>query len=173
MGDDKANKAYEVLRDSTSQKNRYKFALVCIKLNRFQDAEEALTGASLLNYRNVRTDQNHLNLKENKLIPNGASGYYLLGFVLEKQFKMKLAVECYECALKMQPTLWCAFERLCKLQGGPKASKGRVDAVKIFSDKNEDVQQMNRMIREHMSNIQQHAAFMSQLASNQKPFPHV
>ena len=27
---------------------------------------------------------NDLNLKENVNIPNGASGYYLLGFVLEK-----------------------------------------------------------------------------------------
>ena len=36
-------------------------------------------------------------------------------------------------------TLWCAFERLCKLKGGPKSSDGKVDAAKIFSDSNSDV----------------------------------
>ena len=82
---------------------------------------------------------NHLNLGENRNIPNGASGYYLLGFVLEKQYKDKIAVECYEKALNLQPTLWCAFERLCKLVGGPQSTDGRVDADKIFTDSNTDI----------------------------------
>ena len=50
---------------------------------------------------NFMMGDHHLNLNENRLIPNGASGYFLLGFVLEKQFKKKIAVECYEKALEM------------------------------------------------------------------------
>jgi hypothetical protein len=98
-----------------------------------------------------------LNLNDNRFIPNGASGYFLLGFILEKQFKKKIAVECYEKALEMQPTLWCAFERLCKMVGGPH-SQNKLDAAKIFQDNNADMNQMNSMILEHMNNIQQHAA---------------
>jgi len=77
--------------------------------------------------------------------------------VLESQFKNEKAVECYERALQLQPTLWCAFERLCKLQGGQEASGDRVDAARIFTENNSDILQMNSLIREHMMNIQQHA----------------
>ena len=42
MGDGKAFKAYEVLKDCTSAANRYKFALACFKLNKMQEAERAL-----------------------------------------------------------------------------------------------------------------------------------
>ena len=66
-------------------------------------------------------------------------------------------MECYEKALEMQPTLWCAFERLCKMVGGP-YSHAKVDAAKIFQDNNADMNQMNSMIREHMNNIQQHTS---------------
>ena len=46
-GEGKAFKAYEVLKDCQSSKNRYKFALICIKLNRYNEAELALSGAKL------------------------------------------------------------------------------------------------------------------------------
>lgn len=97
LGEDKAYKAYEVLKECQSAKNRYKFAITCIKLNKFHDAEQALTGARLLSNKSNSgyMKNNDLNLKENVNIPNGASGYYLLGFVLEKQFKEKIAIECY------------------------------------------------------------------------------
>ena len=63
-----------------------------------------------------------MNLEENKSIPNGAGGYYYLGFVCERQGKTKEASECYQKALQLQPSLWCAFERLCHLLGGSKSS---------------------------------------------------
>lgn len=95
----------------------------------------------------------HLDLNQNKSIPHGAPGYYLLGYVLECQFKNEKAIECYEKALQLQPTLWCAFERLCRLLGGPTASKDKVDAARIFTEQNPDILQMNGLIREHMNNI--------------------
>lgn len=42
IGDGKAYKAYEVLKNSTNNANRYKFALTCFKLNKLQEAEKAL-----------------------------------------------------------------------------------------------------------------------------------
>jgi len=44
IGEGKTYKAYEILKDCQSSKNRYKFALACIKLNRYNEAELALTG---------------------------------------------------------------------------------------------------------------------------------
>jgi anaphase-promoting complex subunit 3 len=35
MGEGKVHKVYEILKDCTSAANRYKFALACIKLNKF------------------------------------------------------------------------------------------------------------------------------------------
>lgn len=88
----------------------------------------------------------------------------MLGVVLEKQGKKGQAVDCYERALHMQPTLWCAFEKLCKLAGGP-ASDERVDAAKFFTSTNLDIQQMNSMIKEHM-HIQQYNHQMGVVVNN-------
>jgi len=100
LGEGKAYKAYEVLKDCQSPKNRYKFALTCIKLNRYNEAELALTGAKLpANFK--RGENNHLNLNDNQFIPNGASGFYLLGYVLEKQYKKPIAEKAYEKALSL------------------------------------------------------------------------
>ena len=49
LGEGKAYKAYEILRDCQQNANRYKFALICMKLNKFQEAERAL-----LNRRQAR-----------------------------------------------------------------------------------------------------------------------
>lgn len=132
LGEEKPYKAYEILKDCQSAKNRYKFALTCIKMKKYQDAEKALMGADLPQFQ---TDLNNFSqsVSQNRFVPNGASGYYLLGFVLEKQFKRLPAIECYEKALQLQPTLWCAFERLCKMLGGPESSNGKVNAVTLFS----------------------------------------
>ena len=42
LGEGKAYKAYEVLKDCQQNANRYKFALTCIKLNKYPEAEKAL-----------------------------------------------------------------------------------------------------------------------------------
>lgn len=38
----KAYKAYHILKDCKSEQNKYKFAVVCLKLNKLNDAEKAL-----------------------------------------------------------------------------------------------------------------------------------
>ena len=109
------------MKDSQSNANRYKFAITCLKLNKLADAEKAL-----LNRKNIKQyqqqDQNILNQ-----VPNGAAGLYLLGQICERQIKRKEAVEYYTKALLLDPTLWCAFERLCKLQMN-------IDPNKIFNE---------------------------------------
>jgi hypothetical protein len=68
-----------------SPQSRYKFAIVCLKLKKYQEAELALTGALLPESNRVGCFTDHsLNLEENKFVPNGASGFYLLGQAFEK-----------------------------------------------------------------------------------------
>jgi len=105
-GEGKAYKAYEVLKDCQANANRYKFALVCLKLNKLADAERVLL--------NKRAFKNQPGQSEYS-VPNGAAGFYLLGLVCEKQIKIKDAIEFYTKALELDPTLWCAYEKLCKL----------------------------------------------------------
>ncbi len=51
-------------------------------------------------------------------IPNGAAGLYLLGQILERQGKQRDALDFYRKAVEQDPTLWCAFEKLCKANDG-------------------------------------------------------
>lgn len=60
-------------------------------------------------------------------VPNGAAGIFLLGQICEKQTKKKEAQDYYTKALLMDPTLWCAFEKLCKLQVN-------IDPSKFFNE---------------------------------------
>lgn len=64
IGQGKIYKAYDVLKSSQSPQNRYKFALTCMKLKKWEEAEKSLQGGR------SRTDI--------KNVPNGAAGLYLL-----------------------------------------------------------------------------------------------
>lgn len=65
IGLGKIYKAYDVLKNSVSFQNRYKFALTCMKLKKWEEAEKALQGG-----RSSRSDI--------KNVPNGAAGLFLL-----------------------------------------------------------------------------------------------
>ena len=101
-GEGKAYKAFEVLKDTSSPANRYKFALACLKLNRIVDAEKALL--------NKKTLKGHHMMEIEKHVPNGAAGFYLLGKICEKEVRQKEAYEYYHKAVELDPTLWCAYE---------------------------------------------------------------
>jgi tetratricopeptide (TPR) repeat protein len=75
-------------------------------------------------------------------VPNGAAGVYLLGQICEKQAKRKEAKEYYNRALSMDPTLWSAFERLCKLQAN-------IDPMKYFTDNHIAMAKLNDYIRQY------------------------
>jgi anaphase-promoting complex subunit 3 len=132
LGEGKAYKAYEVLKSNTSAVNRYKFALTCIKLNKLVEAERALLGS--LQIRGlVSLDQS----KQFQNVPNGAAGLYMLGSVREALSKRSDAIKAYEKALEKDPTLWCAFERLCVLK------PHEVEPSKFFTEDHEVIQRMN------------------------------
>ena len=56
-------------------------------------------------------------------VPNGSFGLYLLGQIFERNEKNPEAVQAYFRALEANPTLWTAYERLCKLGQQAEASK--------------------------------------------------
>ena len=103
LGDNKLYKAYHVLKNCIFPANRYKFALVCIKMQKYSDAEKALVLKSSESGDDIQ-------------VIGGAAGYYLLGTVVERKARQKEAVKYYTKALELDPTLWIAFEKLCKLE---------------------------------------------------------
>jgi len=71
-------------------------------MQKYPEAEEALVVRSL-------------NSKESSEVIGGAAGYYWLGTIMERKAKHKDAIKCYSKALELDPTLWSAFEKFCKL----------------------------------------------------------
>lgn len=114
IGEGKPWKAYEVLRECQSERNRYKLAFTCIKLKKMAEAERVLLSCR------GKSDINN--------VPNGSAGLYLLAHSQEQQGKQKEAIKNYKLALEGDPTLWCAFERLCKM------IPNEIEPSKIFKE---------------------------------------
>jgi hypothetical protein len=76
MAESKFYKATAILKDCKSDSNRYKFALSCMKTNKFKDGEKALLGAEA-----SKTPKSY------DAIPNGSYGLYLLGVITEKDHR--------------------------------------------------------------------------------------
>jgi len=113
MGENKNYKAFHILQQCKSEDNRYKFANVCIKLNKFKEAERALMPSHFADFlSNKYGNQGAFRLDN---VPNGSYGIYLLGLIHEKQQKHAEAKEFFIKSLEMNPTLWIAYEKLCKL----------------------------------------------------------
>jgi hypothetical protein len=74
-----------------------------MKLQKLSEAEKALLCG--LNTEDI--DESH--------IACGASGCYLLGLICEKQSRQKEALHYFLKALELNPSLWVAFEKVCKL----------------------------------------------------------
>lgn len=104
MAENKHYKVFHILRECTSETNKYKFALSCVKINKLKDAEKALLGSEL------GKPNKNLNL-----IPNGSYGLYLMGVITEKQQRYTEAKEYFLRALEINPTLWSAYEKIGKL----------------------------------------------------------
>ena len=105
----------------------------CLKLNKLAEAEKVL-----LDYPNIRS-LTIMDSEQMKKVPNGAAGLYLLGQVRELQSKRKEAAKNYRKALEMDPTLWCAYERLCVLEPGDSAGS-------YFTENHVYIQKLNSEI---------------------------
>ena len=53
----------------------------------------------------------------------------------------------YKNALQADPTLWCAFERLCRLQ------IHTIDPSKVFNESHPNVLKTNAVIKEYMQSV--------------------
>ena len=77
IGLGKFHQAFQILKDTKSHQCRYLFVIICIKLNKFIDAEKGILTKKLFG-----KGINHKDLEE--VVPQGAYGYYLYGNILEK-----------------------------------------------------------------------------------------
>jgi len=73
-------------------------------------------------------------------VPNGPAGLYLLAYAQEQQGNQVDAVKHYNQALIQDPTLWCAYERLCKLQ------PSQVDPANLFKENHRAINCLNQYI---------------------------
>ena len=139
IGEGKYHKAFQILKHTQSQRCRYLFTLICIKLNKFIDAEKALL-----------TDKFYSKGISNKeienVIPNGAAGYYLLGVVLEKMSRRNEAFVAYKKSVDIDPFMWCSYEKMCKLD------PNKVDNNKIYTELNPKILIFNKKFMNNSNN---------------------
>lgn len=109
----KHNMVYHLLKGCLSLQCRYMFALAAIKLNRNEQAEAAL----LKDLRDYNDQQGW----------TAMSGYnlYLLGEAYERSGKEAEAVLKYKQAFEVNPYLWVAYEKICKLGETKDSSLGK------------------------------------------------
>ena len=136
IGQGKFHQAYQILKDCHSQQNRYLFTLICIKLNKFIDAEK-----SLLQKFFTKKNENYDNV-----IPNGSAGYYLLGIVCEKLSRKNEAISAFKKSIELDPFMWCSYEKLCKLE------PNKIDNNKIFTELNPKILIFNKKFLEDNNN---------------------
>lgn len=70
MAENKHYKVAYILKDCTSEINRYKYAVSCVKISKFKEAEKALLGS-----------EPGRQTKNLDAVPNGSYGLYLLGVI--------------------------------------------------------------------------------------------
>ena len=127
-GDNKPYKAYYILKECASSTGKYKFALTCIKLNKLQEAEKVLATIKIKD--------------EEKTASNlVASIYYTQGMLAEKEVRHKEAYGFYQKCLNIDPTMWVAFERMCRFGT-------IVNANSIFNESHPFLQCLNNRIVE-------------------------
>ena len=105
INENKIYKAYHILQNCKNDENRYKLAVACVRMNKLKEAEKALLGPNLYDFLSSKINN----------VPNGSFGVYLLGLINEKQQKFQEAKEYYFKSLEINPTLWVAYEKLCRL----------------------------------------------------------
>lgn len=144
LGENKIHKAYHILKSSAALANRYKLAMVCVKLQKYGEAEKALGGG------------------EGDEVAGGAAGCYLLGVVAEKQGRQKQALQYFLKAIELDPTLWIAFEKVCRLDSS-------VNPVAFFSE----THATSSRSKDSAGNVHRHADFELEKTPHQKEPPQV
>ncbi|XP_039053686.1 cell division cycle protein 27 homolog B-like [Hibiscus syriacus] len=91
--------AYYILKGMEMAQSRYLFAIACLEMDLFSEAE-----AALMPIEHLCTE-----------VPNGAAMQYLLGIIYRDTARMKRSVEHFRKALSIDPLFWAAYEELCML----------------------------------------------------------
>ena len=131
IGLGKFHQAYQILKETKGHHCRYLFVLICIKLNKFIDAEKGILTQKLFG--------KGLNNKElDEVVPQGAYGYFLYGNILEKLNRKNDAFQAYKKSLDIDPFMWCSYNKLCKID--PK----KIDNNKYFSELNPKILLFNK-----------------------------
>ena len=127
--DDKAYRAYHLLRGATSPRCRYLLARCCYDLKKHAEAESALVGPDVSKPSPLDPNPGH----PVGDVPNGAAGQYLLGLVCKETGRRAAAVAHLAAALAADPFMWCAHEQLCGLGAETEAreimTRARPDAL--------------------------------------------
>jgi len=139
IGLGKFHQAYQILKETKGHQCRYLFVLICIKLNKFIDAEKGILTQKLFG--------KGINNKElDEVVPQGAYGYYLYGNILEKLNRKNDAFQAYKKSLDIDPFMWCSFNKLCKID--PK----KIDNNKYFSELNPKILLFNKKMSALINN---------------------
>ena len=136
IGLGKFHQAYQILKETKGHQCRYLFVIICIKLNKFIDAEKGILTQKLFG-----KGINNKDLDE--VVPQGSYGYYLYGNILEKLNRKNDAFIAYKKSMDIDPFMWCSFNKMCKID--PK----KVDHNKYYSELNPKILLFNKK----MSNI--------------------
>ena len=139
IGMGKFHQAYQILKDTKGHQCRYLFVIICMRLNKFIDAEKGILTQKLFG--------KGLNNKElDEIVPQGAYGYYLYGNILEKLNRKNDAFQAYKKSLDIDPFMWCSFNKLCKID--PK----KIDNNKYFSELNPKILLFNKKMTALINN---------------------
>lgn len=92
----KYKQVYHLLKEDKNNLNCYLFSIVCIKLNKLNEAENCL----LSNIKNIK-NINDINDKNIQLIPGGSNGLYLLGLICKKEQRKEYAINYFKKCLEV------------------------------------------------------------------------
>ena len=155
VGEGKYHKAYQILKLTKSNQCRYLFTQVCLKLNRFIEAEKALLTDKYFS--------KGINDKEiEKVIPFGAAGYFLLGIVMEKMERYPEAYNSFKRSLDMDPFMWCSYEKICKLD------PTKIDNNRIYTELNPNILEFNKKYLDSNYNFNQNNYSSISIISNKQ-----
>ncbi|XP_022651347.1 cell division cycle protein 27 homolog isoform X2 [Varroa jacobsoni] len=116
-----------LLNESSHPQCRYLLARCCLELNDLVKAEQALTGSVPFT-----TDQDVVENVCKVFGDNASFALSLLGEIYASTRRTTRAVEAYQACLRLNPTLWSAFEALVGLGLRP-------DPARLFSLGNNDL----------------------------------
>ncbi|KAK8366805.1 hypothetical protein V6Z12_A02G143500 [Gossypium hirsutum] len=99
LNNNQPHSAYYILKGMQMAQSRYLFAIACLEMDLFCEAE-----AALLPVKDLCAE-----------VPNGAAVQYLLGIIYRDTDRKNKSIEHFRKTLSIDPMFWAAYEQLCML----------------------------------------------------------